>query len=94
MTKLPASPTIDVGGLLGLVELVEKLTAVRNSEQEERAACPTEQFPPAASRQADPTELGAVATSQPQTSGGTTEHDSATSDSDGREQRYGSEGGR
>jgi hypothetical protein len=53
-TKLPASPTIDVGGLLGLLELVEKLRAARNSEQEEPAACPTEQFPPPLGRQTPP----------------------------------------
>ena len=84
-TKPPASPTIDVGGLLGLVELIEKLRAARNSEQQEGAPCPTEQFPPA-SRQGDPTDLGEFAAAQPQTPGGTTQQASGTPDGNGHKQ--------
>jgi len=67
-TKPPAQPIIGLAGLLGMVELAQRLRTSPNAERQERATCLTEQFPPA-SRQGVPTDMGAATAAEPQASG-------------------------
>ena len=77
-----------------MVELAQRLETSRNAEpQEERAACLTEQFPPA-SREEVPTDLlGGAAAAEPQASGGAAGQTPPTPDGDKGEQRHDFMGG-
>ena len=91
-TKPPAQPIIGLAGLLGMVELAQRLGTSRNAEPQERAACLTEQFPPA-SREEVPTDLGGAAAAKPQASGGAAGQTPGTPDGDKGERRHGFMGG-
>ena len=70
-----------------------RLRTSRNAERQERAACLTEQFPPA-SRQRVPTDMGGATAAEPQASGGAAEQTPETPDGGTNEQQYGFTGGR
>ena len=92
-TKPPTQPIIELAGLLGMVELAQRLRTSPNAEQpQERAACLKERFPPA-SREEVPTDLGGAAAAKPQTSGGAGGQTPRTPHGDTSEQRFGSVGG-